>query len=579
MKQTVTAFVSGKQAEKIRVVVDPETRVFEFVQKACRAAKESFPGNAEYTVRMSGCAVEQEEVILDLLAPGDEVEVILLEEAQKGLKRMVKAEEDGQDNDDLVGGEKKLKKEDFVAELKRISEMENVDGHIGKYVKPCLIEPEGEVEMDEIFEKGKRVVVQGETGMGKTSFFREIARLWIRGDIWKDRFDALIFIAMDQVELSDRTTLKSMLMDGLKEMKEPIEVFLNEERDWERVAWIFDGWEKTSSEGVLESIESGIDQRVKNVIFGTRPERASIISCDRRLRMAGLSERGKYDFLKAHSKHNVRYLLAREDWLNELCCVPSFFGIASKSNATKATKLLRDIVEGMLENVGTYPRKSLADAAFTCFKSESSEIEIAQFRNCNKDQKAEIEKCGLLCNGSFVHPAFISYLAAEYACFELGKSGEVGKLLLSLRRKNKFEKTELFFRCCCAIGGNVFACLDSWALKMPFSLRNLAIFEWMAEDETGKLAKYLKQNLTKFSLDFHACLLAAAKKGLFETCKFILDNGKGVDLNAGDENEFTVLMYACENGGSVELAKYLIQKGADIHRKTKKVHFAIFALT
>ena len=57
-------------------------------------------------------------------------------------------------------------------------------------------------------------------------------------------------------------------------------------------------------------------------------------------------------------------------------------------------------------------------------------------------------------------------------------------------------------------------------------------------------------------------LIDAARYGDLETVKLLIENG--ADINAKDEDGYTVLMHASFNG-YLEIVKYLIEKGANVN--------------
>lgn len=68
----------------------------------------------------------------------------------------------------------------------------------------------------------------------------------------------------------------------------------------------------------------------------------------------------------------------------------------------------------------------------------------------------------------------------------------------------------------------------------------------------------------------------AAKSGNLKACELLLDAACAVRdyINSEDDGGWTPLVWACEHGHT-EVARYLIKKGADLHRRDVEQNLAL----
>ena len=397
-----------------------------------------------------------------------------------------------------------------------------------EYVKVKTTDEEEDVEVEDIFETGKRVVIEGGAGMGKTSILREMTRKWSEGELWNDRFDTLIYVRMEDIRKNNDVSMKSLMMDVLKneKMEESIVWFLNS-KDWNKVLWVFDGWESVEIRGVLSGIERNEEECVRNVIFGTR--RKEGLEFDRVLRIEGFDDGRIEEYIGRFFGENdegLREMKKRKRWMKRLSRIPLVLGTICgmrREDRKSASEILARVVEMILKKSfaknkwNSFPRDILSRTAYDCFVNDVLKInEGLLVQHCQRDVKMieVIEQSGLIHKGSFIDESIVAYLAAEYLChgMKIGIASEIE----SVWNKKK-EKSDLFMRCCVGIGGNVMRCLGEWVKKSNIVGKYLGPFEWINEEKTGKLREYLKENWKVWKLDLNACFRRSAKKGLFET--------------------------------------------------------------
>ena len=84
------------------------------------------------------------------------------------------------------------------------------------------------------------------------------------------------------------------------------------------------------------------------------------------------------------------------------------------------------------------------------------------------------------------------------------------------------------------------------------------------------VAKALKDggDINSLSKDLQTPLMQASKYNSPEVVQFLIDSGANV--NAGDKDGKTALMYACESNTEVEVVRILITKNADVNAQTNK---------
>jgi hypothetical protein len=123
----------------------------------------------------------------------------------------------------------------------------------------------------------RRVVVQGAAGAGKTTLLRWIAHEWAKGALWKEQFDAVVFLKLRNVRKDD--LMENVLLSGLgwnEMMRCAVREFLKWTNE-HRVLWLLDGWDEilVVEGSALWKIQKGeqLDEgQVEFMIAGSRPE-------------------------------------------------------------------------------------------------------------------------------------------------------------------------------------------------------------------------------------------------------------------------------------------------------------------
>ena len=229
--------------------------------------------------------------------------------------------------------------------------------------------------------------------------------------------------------------------------------------------------------------------------------------------------------------------------------------------ARKEEKKLSELFVSVVEKtVEIKERSCLRRIAFETYKRDTLKIsEKVSGLIEEKEKLNAVLNSSLIAENEFVHAPLQEYLAAEYVCFELEEN--FGKELVSLR-KSKKRGSDMFFKLCCGIGGNVLLYVESWALKTRIGKQDLGALLWMSEDSTGKLKEFLEKNW-KCPGDATQELIAAVESDHhYEAAKIIVDKGAG--LNGLFMRGKTPLFFACMTGAA-RCTDLLVRNGADVN--------------
>ncbi len=157
----------------------------------------------------------------------------------------------------------------------------------------------------------RRVVVQGAAGAGKTTLLRWIAYEWSRGLLWKDKFEAVVFLKLRHIG-EDCKCMEDVLLSGFgwdETKRELVREFLK----WTKehcVLWLLDGWDEISVKdgAALQKIQNGepLDEgRVEFLIAGSRPEAVNSIlqvEKDSVLLVQGFTDEGIWRFVRRYNR-------------------------------------------------------------------------------------------------------------------------------------------------------------------------------------------------------------------------------------------------------------------------------------
>ena len=533
-RQFLQAIVKEEENVKVLISATKTMTVRELGEKACRALEIEDLEGKKWLVEIGGSVVEKEIPIFQILSHTPDAEIAVVFKTRKEKEKTKKREERDEKETETKQEKKRKTVDDLVSEMKewyKCYAVERIEGEANarnrEYVKIDLKDREEEVEMEEVFDKGKRVVIEGGAGMGKTSVLREMTRKWSEGELWNDRFDVLIYVRMEDIEVNNRTTMKSMLMDVLKDerMDACVSDFIGM-RNWDRVLWMFDGWESVQKKGVLKAIEKKEERRVRYAVIAGAESRG--IDCDRVLRIEGFNEEQMNEYASkffGDSKEEMSEILKRQRWMKKLCTIPLVLGAIcgmKRSERRNASVVLERVVQMMSKkSLHGDARKALCKVAYESHVNNVLQIDHHLMASeCGNDSQLieMIKECGLIHRGWFVDESIVAYLAAEHVCHGL-RTG-VTDVMLSAWDSQK-ETSDLFMRCCVGIGGNAIRHVSEWAAKIDLSNQHLGPFEWINEDKTGKLRSFLRKSWTNWNLNFVQDMILTLEKGKLHVLSFL----------------------------------------------------------
>ncbi len=194
----------------------------------------------------------------------------------------------------------------------------------------------------------QRVVVRGRAGVGKTTLLKGTAYNAMLDGLWKERFQAVVFISLRKVDGKHKKfsdiLLREYFHDNEKQRRD-VELFLDWTSD-HKVLWLLDGWDEieVESDGALGRIAFGRmasnvpDEYVKYWMIGCRQEALPKIGQDLILTVQGFTEFGVNEFVELYfkefekdekkmaEKRTVKKLL-QQAWFKDVCQLPLMLNI------------------------------------------------------------------------------------------------------------------------------------------------------------------------------------------------------------------------------------------------------------
>jgi len=462
----------------------------------------------------------------------------------------------------------------------------------------------------------RRVVVRGAAGSGKSTLLRWIARQWAKGKLWNDKFEAVVFLDLKNVQHDAESlvdVLGSVLFNGDKKMEEPVRAFLSWTKD-HRVLWLLDRLDEVEVKDgtALWKIQKGlpVDEGRVEFMMAEAGKNWLQVEKDTILMVEGFTNAGIWRFVRRYfnewngydasltlllcmkrvykgwlrdlqrkiaepllgmrveERHLTRLIrkLLRHDWMLEACRLPLMLRLVcsvapqlanmERVNRTTLYKLMVDRFMDRVEpELRRKVREQLAEIAWTGFSSRVESIRCFE----------QMARCGLLNSEmecSWLHFSFRDYLAAEHICSDRFK----GDLVTELKRCLGLKNRDAFFGFVCGIGGKAVDCAMEWYPKdlklYPWGdLKDSGPVIWI--EEGGKRLEEVVATLWKDLFEqFGGILLrVAAHEGFVNMVKFL--TRQKIDVNAADDSGWTALIYASEKG-DLEIVQHLIEHGANV---------------
>jgi hypothetical protein len=316
------------------------------------------------------------------------------------------------------------------------------------------------------FQPLKRQLIQGVTGVGKTTLLKRIAYQWAKKVLWRDLFDVVVFLRLRDVPETKQETLEQLMSCCRTDLsEESIKLFCQWcRKNSGRVLWLLDEWDEVDVRDglLLERIRSNNESGVEFLLAASRNECTSGFSdIDRKLVVQGFSSNGVREFVQLFfdewdprkSALNValclkrnalvprdirklipghvnsldrsidqradqlRRLLQSSPWLLEVCKNPSILAqvcsiVPKMSAAMRKSDIYRILIGTKLEKFVISQRRALGALAWKSFRRWTTKERLTMSMDEIEDLGENFELSGLLhtvgiVNGNGVEKSFV----------------------------------------------------------------------------------------------------------------------------------------------------------------------------
>ena len=166
------------------------------------------------------------------------------------------------------------------------------------------------------------ILILGRAGVGKSTLMKHMARLWARGELWKDAVEYLFLITLRDLQQDGKWTLADLLLDGLPltgPEKRVAICLLQEEKS--RILVVEEGYDElqhhhikgsavrlvdevTDLNTLLSSITRDIILKGAKVIVTSRPNNC-VPQCDRNVELYGFPEDSIQKYIQKFSRGDM----------------------------------------------------------------------------------------------------------------------------------------------------------------------------------------------------------------------------------------------------------------------------------
>ncbi|KAF9401519.1 hypothetical protein BGX21_001420 [Mortierella sp. AD011] len=301
-------------------------------------------------------------------------------------------------------------------------------------------DPLASIPIEELFDKRKlrdgrvdepkKILIHGRAGVGKTTLCKKLIHLYQQGALWRDRFDAVLWLPLRQLRTLKLRNLEDLLHQSyfsshLSKEKEKLTLsVINLIRDG-KVLFALDGLDEfvkdaQSQEGlIMEEFLKNL-LRQEYVVITTRPsgvDNSILPKLDLELEAVGFSSKNVEDYISmafesdAKTAESVRDFIQRTSLVQDLVKIPvqldalcySWEDLPSDGESITMTKLYRAMIGKLCSNdvirLGKVPGLSHGQIAKAgsrkireMLESEIECLEYMAFRGMRNDHQIEFDE-------------------------------------------------------------------------------------------------------------------------------------------------------------------------------------------
>ncbi|MGZ3732988.1 MAG: ankyrin repeat domain-containing protein, partial [Parachlamydiaceae bacterium] len=294
------------------------------------------------------------------------------------------------------------------------------------------------VNLSQLFDQNRTVLLLGRAGIGKSSMCQKIAHDWASGNLWNNRFDLLFWLplnVLNELPVDDNAD-QFLTQIALPHLFKQLPGFPSLNIEKKRVLFILDGYDEASEE-LTKRVESLLTDTLYSFFIASRPGKIHL-SVDQTIENMGFSETRVEEYIQKFSEcqgakqnHTLYNLIKENPSLNSIAYVPLLLQMivslydkeGSISNFATLTNLYAKMIDALYEwNLPSDPKKEeklLALAKIAAVGFKSGKLLISQ-KMMSHPIDPGLLSTGLLKESEktqnlyFVHLSFQEYLTALY---------------------------------------------------------------------------------------------------------------------------------------------------------------------